>query len=219
MLGLNRHPPAPEPRATPKAALGRAPDPRAPAAPTTPATAEPRPAGEPSSPVGATMHPVGESPPAAAAVAPDVPSSKLFVGVNIKLKGVAISDCDVLVVEGQVEATVSSKAMEIAPPGSFTGTANIDVAEIHGDFSGEITARTRLVVHGTGRVSGTVRYGKLVVAEGGEVNGDVRQLDAAPRAAVAVPPGVGDAGPVPPPLAARDGRHLLRGERLAAAAT
>jgi cytoskeletal protein CcmA (bactofilin family) len=37
----------------------------------------------------------------------------------------------------------------------------------------------RHIVHGTGRVRGTVRYGKLVVAEGGEINGDVQQLDAA----------------------------------------
>ena len=36
----------------------------------------------------------------------------------------------------------------------------------------ELTARTRLVVHGTGRVSGSIRYGKLIVAEGGEISGD-----------------------------------------------
>ena len=108
----------------------------------------------------------------------ETPGSKLFVGVNIKLKGVEISDCDVLVVEGQVEATVYSKGLQIAKPGTLKGTAAIDVAEIFGDFSGELTARTRLVVHGTGRVSGTIRYGKLIVAEGGEISGDVRQLDA-----------------------------------------
>lgn len=107
----------------------------------------------------------------------DVPVSKLFVGVNIKLKGVDISDCDVLVIEGHVEATVHSKAMEIAKPGTLKGTAIIDVAEIHGEFSGDLTARTRLVVHGTGRVSGTIRYGKLIVAEGGELNGDVKRLE------------------------------------------
>ena len=105
------------------------------------------------------------------------PGSKLFVGVNIKLKGVEISDCDVLVIEGEVEATVNSKAMEIAKPGTLKGTALIDVAEVHGDFSGELTARTRLVVHSTGRVSGTIRYGKLIVEEGGEVTGDVRRTD------------------------------------------
>jgi cytoskeletal protein CcmA (bactofilin family) len=108
----------------------------------------------------------------------DAPGSKLFVGVNIKLKGVEISDCDTLVIEGQVEATVHSKLMQVAQPGTLHGTALIDVAEIHGEFSGELTARTRLVVHGTGRVSGTIRYGKLIVEEGGELSGDVKRLDA-----------------------------------------
>ena len=118
------------------------------------------------------------SPLPAAMPAKDMPESKLFVGVNIKLKGVEITDCDALVIEGQVEATVHSKAMEIAKPGTLKGNAQIDVAEIHGEFVGELTARTRLVVHGTGRVTGTIRYGKLIVAEGGEITGDVKRLEA-----------------------------------------
>jgi cytoskeletal protein CcmA (bactofilin family) len=109
----------------------------------------------------------------------ETPGSKLFVGPNIKLKGVEISDCDVLIVEGHVEATVFSKGLQIAQPGTLNGTVAIDIAEIYGSFSGELTARTRLVVHGTGRVSGKIRYGKLIVAEGGELTGDVRQIDGA----------------------------------------
>ena len=126
------------------------------------------------------------------------PESKLFVGINIKLKGVEITDCDSLVIEGQVEATVHSKAMEIAKPGTLKGNAQIDVAEVHGEFVGELTARTRLVVHGTGRVSGTIRYGKLIVAEGGEVTGDVKRLDAE-----AVDQAAGSARPVLSPSAER----------------
>jgi len=103
--------------------------------------------------------------------------SKLSVGINIHLKGVEISNCDSLVIEGQVEATVHSKTMQIDKPGTLNGTALIDVAEVHGEFSGELTARTRLVVHGTGRVSGTIRYGKLIVEEGGELTGDIKRLD------------------------------------------
>jgi len=128
-----------------------------------------------------------DTPPAPAAAPVPIPAatpspeekagSKLFVGVNIKLKGVEISNCDVLVIEGQVDATVNSKVMEISKPGTLTGTAVIDVAEIHGEFSGELTARTKLVVHGTGRVTGTVRYGKLVVAEGGMLMGELKQID------------------------------------------
>ena len=112
------------------------------------------------------------------AIGPDTPGSKLCVGPKIKLKGVEISDCDVLVVEGEVEATVNSKAMQIAKPGTLKGHVSIEVAEIFGDFSGELTARTKLIVHSTGRVSGKIRYGKLIVAEGGEVSGDVQRLDA-----------------------------------------
>jgi len=112
------------------------------------------------------------------AIGPDTPGSKLWVGPKIKLKGVEISDCDVLVVEGEVEATVNSKAMQIAQPGTLKGDVTIDVAEIYGEFSGQLTARAKLIVHGTGRVSGTIRYGKLIVAEGGVLSGDVQRLDA-----------------------------------------
>ncbi len=124
---------------------------------------------------------------ASAAPVPGEPGeSRLSIGPKIKLKGVEISDCDVLVIEGHVEATVFSKTMDIAEPGTLQGTALIDVAEVRGEFTGELTARTRLVVHGTGRVAGTIRYGKLVVEEGGELCGDVQRIserDAQGRAA------------------------------------
>ena len=128
--------------------------------------------------------------PAASSDAGNNTESKLHVGVNIKLKGVEISDCDGLVIEGHVEATVHSKAMEIAEPGTLKGTALIDIAEIRGEFTGELTARTRLVVHGTGRVSGNIRYGKLVVEEGGEISGDLQRIsdrDAQAKPAAAAP--------------------------------
>jgi cytoskeletal protein CcmA (bactofilin family) len=132
-------------------------------------------------PVPASPRETGAAPASAAPIptleAADAQGSRLFIGINIKLKGVEISDCDALVIQGHVEATVHSKVMQIDKPGTLKGTALIDVAEIHGEFSGELTARTRLVVRGTGRVSGTIRYGKLIVEEGGEVNGDVKGLD------------------------------------------
>jgi cytoskeletal protein CcmA (bactofilin family) len=103
--------------------------------------------------------------------------AKLIVGRNVKLKGVEISDCEMVVVEGQVEASVQAKGMQIAKPGTLKGNATIDVAEIDGDFTGELTAHAKLVVNGTGRVSGTIRYGSLIVAEGGEVTGDVKRLE------------------------------------------
>jgi cytoskeletal protein CcmA (bactofilin family) len=111
---------------------------------------------------------------AAAAKAPAENSgSKLTVGPNIKLKGVEITDCDTLVVEGTVEATMDSRVIQIAEQGAFRGSADIDIAEIRGEFNGTLTVRDKLVIFGTGRVSGKIRYGKLVVEEGGQLSGEI----------------------------------------------
>ena len=110
--------------------------------------------------------------------------SRLIVGPNIKLKGVEITDCDTLVVEGTVEATMDSRVIEIAEQGAFHGTAEIDVAEIRGIFDGTLVVRQKLVIYGTGKVSGKIRYGKVVIEEGGELTG---QIEAGPPTKPAAP--------------------------------
>jgi cytoskeletal protein CcmA (bactofilin family) len=100
--------------------------------------------------------------------------SKLIVGPNIKLKGVEITDCDTLVVEGFVEATMDSRVMQIAQNGSFKGSAEIDIAEIRGTFDGELTVRQKLMIYASGKVSGKIRYGNVVIEEGGQLAGDVQ---------------------------------------------
>lgn len=97
----------------------------------------------------------------------------LTVGPNIKLKGVEITDCDTLVVEGTVEATMSSRLIQIAEAGAFKGSAEIDIAEIRGSFDGTLTVREKLVIHATGKVTGKIRYGKIVIEEGGQISGEI----------------------------------------------
>jgi cytoskeletal protein CcmA (bactofilin family) len=111
------------------------------------------------------------------------PGSKLIVGPDIKLKGVEITDCDTLVVEGRVEASMDSRVVEIAKNGIFTGNATMDVAEIWGTFEGQLTVRKQLVIYATGRVSGQIRYGQIRIEEGGELAGDVSTLNARPSSA------------------------------------
>ena len=111
--------------------------------------------------------------PASSTAAGKEGGSKLTVGPNIKLKGVEITDCDTLVVEGLVEATMDSRVIQIAEQGAFKGSAEIDVAEIHGEFNGNLTVRDRLTIYSTGKVTGVIRYGKLVVEEGGQLSGEI----------------------------------------------
>ena len=110
--------------------------------------------------------------------------SKLVVGPDIKLKGVEISDCDTLVVEGRVEATLDSRILEISENGVFQGTIAVDQAEIRGRFEGEITVRKQLVIQATGKVAGKIRYAKIKVEEGAELSGDVAMMDKSATAAI-----------------------------------
>lgn len=99
--------------------------------------------------------------------------SKLTVGPNIKVKG-EIEDCDTLVVEGRVQATINCRVVQIAERGAFKGSAEIDLAEIRGEFDGDLTVRQKLVIYSTGKVTGKIRYGKLVIEEGGQLSGDLQ---------------------------------------------
>ena len=99
--------------------------------------------------------------------------AKVTGGPNIKLKGVEITGCDTLVVEGTVEATMNSRVIQIAEQGAFKGSAEIDIAEVRGTFEGSLTVRQKLVIFSTGKVTGTIRYGKIVIEEGGQLSGEI----------------------------------------------
>ena len=86
---------------------------------------------QPAQPVQATPAGAGQmatNSSSASAPAATEGGSKLTVGPNIKLKGVEITDCDTLVVEGMVEATMDSRVIQISERGAFKGSAEIDIA-------------------------------------------------------------------------------------------
>lgn len=103
-------------------------------------------------------------------------SKKLIVGQDISLNG-KISACDRLIVEGRVEAELQDcHTIEIAQSGTFKGAAEIESAEVSGHYEGSLTVRRNLLIRSTGHVSGTVRYGRLEIEQGGEINGDIKSL-------------------------------------------
>ena len=148
----------------------------------------PAPAANAAAPV--PSEPVSRAEPRSAA--DERKEAKLVVGPQIKIKGVEISDCDTLVVEGRIEATLDSRVLEITENGVFQGTIAVDNAEVHGRFEGELTVRKQLIIHATGRVSGKIRYAKIKVEEGAELAGDLQMLDKS-QSSVAVTRRVGNA--------------------------
>ena len=99
-------------------------------------------------------------------------NGNMSVGPGIQLKG-EISKCATLVVEGDVDATLDGKALEIAQRGVFCGTARVESASIQGRFEGDLTVSGMLHIENGGSVSGKLCYGQLEVAVGGDLSGEI----------------------------------------------
>lgn len=140
----------------------------------------PAPAPQAPHPVPQTGHDVQK----AAEKAEQRKEAKLVVGPDIKMKGVEVSDCDTLHVEGRIEATLDARVLHIAENGVFSGTVAVDSAEIHGRIEGELTVRKLLVVHATARLSGKIRYAAIKVEEGAELSGEISVLEKTASSAV-----------------------------------
>ena len=80
-------------------------------------------------------------------------SKRLVIGRDISISG-EITSCDRLLVEGRA-----------------------DIADISSRFEGELVAREQLIVRDGGRLSGTIRYGHIIIESGGQVTGDMQALD------------------------------------------
>ena len=111
----------------------------------------------------------------------------LRVGKGLSVAG-EITSCDVLVVEGKVEAKLNDgKMLEITESGQFRGSVEIENADIAGRYDGQLVVHGRLTVRSTGRISGMVKYGELEVNAGGQVIGEMQVTTAG--AAAGTPPG------------------------------
>jgi cytoskeletal protein CcmA (bactofilin family) len=106
-------------------------------------------------------------------------SKRLVVGRSIRLSG-EISACEHLVVEGQAEVTLNkARLLEVASTGIFKGSAQVDDAIISGQIDGDLTVNKNLTILSSGKISGSVRYGSIIIEAGGEVSGDMQALDMA----------------------------------------
>ncbi len=136
---------------------------------------------------------------------PESESKKLTVGKEISLSG-EIAACEKLIVEGVVDANLSSSLLiEISKSGRFKGAATVDNADIAGQFEGDLTVRNRLIVRASGRVSGTIRYGQIEVERGGRLTGEIAHDDEGRGADIVLVAGGQESEPAPSERMGLDG--------------
>ncbi len=105
-------------------------------------------------------------------------TKQLIIGGDVCLKGGEILACDQLILIGTLEETslIDASHMEITSVGRFKGTAIVENAIIAGTFEGDLTVRQRLTLSETGKITGSVRYGSIVIEPGGTISGDMKSL-------------------------------------------
>lgn len=157
------------------------------------------------------LPPTGAEPQSAPTPAARAAGQQLVVGRGIYVSG-KITNCDRLVVEGDVRATLTeSRALEIAASGTFNGTAVIEEAEIGGQFEGELSVHGRLSIRATGKIKGRIRYGSIEIQAGGEVTGQIAVHGDEPPVVEAPPQGAAAAPrpAAPAPAADQQAQELL----------
>ncbi len=105
-----------------------------------------------------------------------------LIGQGVEVSG-NITFTDRLEIEGKVTGKISSEggALIIGEFGAVKAEIDVGICVIHGNLEGDLTARARVEIHRTGRVTGDLLTPVLVVEEGAIFNGAVRMSQVAPE--------------------------------------
>ena len=99
----------------------------------------------------------------------------VLIGPGIEFDG-SLGNCDEVVIEGTVRATIATTHLIVKATGRFTGSAEVEKAEIDGQYEGTLTAKTQLQINQTGTVIGDINYAQLEVTPCGILTGNVDAL-------------------------------------------
>lgn len=124
----------------------------------------------------------------------DADRRTLVVGRGISVHG-TVTDCERLVVQGTVEASmIQATEIEVAIGGMFKGGVEVEDAVIAGTIDGTVTARGGLLVKSTGKVVGTAHCRRLQVEDGGQITGQIQMMTGNPASDMPARPAMADAG-------------------------
>ncbi len=101
--------------------------------------------------------------------------SDAVVGADMTIVGL-IRNGGRIEVHGVIDGEIEARHLIVHPGGRVIGTVRVDTAEIHGALQGRVRVRNLVAIAGTGSVSGDVHYGRLSLAEGGDLAADVRNV-------------------------------------------
>ena len=99
----------------------------------------------------------------------------VVIGKGTSIVG-EISNCSQIEIAGNFEGDAVADAVIVCAGGHLKGSVRSERAEVHGTIEGQVQVREHLDIRSTGKVSGEVAYGRLSVADGGNLAGSIRAV-------------------------------------------
>ncbi len=115
------------------------------------------------------------TPIASPATATGVPSDLTLIARADRLEG-TLKVAGMLRVQGTLEGTVESSVVHIDEGASVKADITADEVIIGGEYSGKLVCRQRLEIRATGVVVGQVQTFRLMLHEGGSIDGELKML-------------------------------------------
>jgi cytoskeletal protein CcmA (bactofilin family) len=97
----------------------------------------------------------------------------VVVGRGASIVG-EITNCTQVEIAGALEGKVVAESVIVRAGGCLKGHVCSERAEVHGMIEGQVQIEDHLDIRSTGEVSGELAYGKLSVASGGRLAGQIQ---------------------------------------------
>ena len=101
-------------------------------------------------------------------------NNNLVIGEGVTFKG-SIAAPGKAVINGNVSGELTADDLLIGTKGQVTGTVRAREIDVHGELNEDIVCREHILIHSTGRVSGSMEYSELEIQRGGQFRGEMRQ--------------------------------------------
>jgi cytoskeletal protein CcmA (bactofilin family) len=101
-------------------------------------------------------------------------NNNLVIGEGVTFKG-SISAPGKAVINGNVSGELTADDLLIGTKGQVTGSVRAREIDVHGELNEDIVCKEHLLIHSTGKVSGTLEYHELEIQRGGKFKGNMNQ--------------------------------------------
>ncbi len=140
-----------------------------------PATDTQRPPAATPTPAGVRDVSVSPQPQMQQPTTSSVPTDLTLIGRADRLEG-TLKVADTLRIQGTVEGSVEATTVHIDEGAKVRADITADEVIIGGDYSGKLVCRQRLEIRATGQVVGHVETFRLMLHEGGSIDGELKML-------------------------------------------